>query len=246
MAPPVKSARPSELRNWIDFPLVAENLKRGPSFGGLFLVLPWRFAKRPDDIPNPGFQIIPIIVCRTTITTMHKQTRKNSLRLQGFDYGTAGAYFVTICCLGRQPFLGEVIEGKVSLSPIGEILADEWEKTREIRASVRLDTSVIMPNHFHALVWISQKRRREIPQYHFLLQTPSHANRFMAPSANLSSMVRGLKGAVTRRARAAGFPEFAWQRSFHDRIVREKEELLRIRAYIQNNPANWQKDEFHP
>ncbi|MFC1678566.1 hypothetical protein ACFLZ9_02385 [Patescibacteria group bacterium] len=40
----------------------------------------------------------------------------------------------------------------------------------------------------------------------------------------------------------SGLSEFAWQRSFYDRIVRNEDELNRIRKYILNNPKKWDKD----
>ena len=37
-----------------------------------------------------------------------------------------------------------------------------------------------------------------------------------------------------------GFDGKLWQRSYHDRIVRNDEELNRIRKYIINNPSKWE------
>lgn len=36
-------------------------------------------------------------------------------------------------------------------------------------------------------------------------------------------------------------PNFGWQPRFHDHIIRNKGELMRIRRYIAANPANWKK-----
>jgi len=52
-------------------------------------------------------------------------------------------------------------------------------------------------------------------------------------------MIRFFKGSVSKIARRRGYFDFAWQRSFHDRIIRNQEELERIRMYIKNNPYRW-------
>ncbi len=62
-----------------------------------------------------------------------------SARLPGRDYASAGYYFVTIVTHGRIPYFGEIVDGKMYLSPIGAIIAEEWAKTPQIRPNVRLD-----------------------------------------------------------------------------------------------------------
>ncbi len=64
-------------------------------------------------------------------------------------------------------------------------------------------------------------------------------------SGSLSKIVQGYKAAVTRRARAMGHTEFAWQERFYDHIIRDEKSLDRIRAYIEGNPAKWQDDEYN-
>ena len=39
--------------------------------------------------------------------------------------------------------------------------------------------------------------------------------------------------------------DFAWQPRFHDRIVRDENELHRIYEYIIANPANWENDDYN-
>lgn len=78
-----------------------------------------------------------------------------STRLRGWDYASAGLYFVTICVKHRVPCLSEIVNGAVHLSPIGEIVAEEWQRTAHIRANVVLDAWVIMPNHLHGIIGIT-------------------------------------------------------------------------------------------
>ena len=62
-------------------------------------------------------------------------------------------------------------------------------------------------------------------------------------SYSLSSIIRGFKIGVTKCCRQNNQENFAWQKSFHDRIIRDEEELNRIREYMWANPANWETDE---
>jgi REP element-mobilizing transposase RayT len=85
------------------------------------------------------------------------QYRIDSTRLPGWDYGQTGYYFVTICTKDRLHFFGELVLEEIQLSPIGEIVAQEWIKTEIIRSNVKLDEWVIMPNHMHMIVVITHK-----------------------------------------------------------------------------------------
>lgn len=83
-----------------------------------------------------------------------------SARLQSWDYSSSGLYFVTICTKNREPYFGEIVEGAMHLSEIGDIVHTEWFKTFEMRPDMNLemDEYVIMPNHFHAIIYIGDSR----------------------------------------------------------------------------------------
>ncbi|MEM7373719.1 MAG: transposase [Bacteroidota bacterium] len=174
---------------------------------------------------------------------MHNQGRK-SIRLKGYDYASDGAYFVTVVTKNRTHDFGKVIEGKVLLSEVGQIVEKEWLQSAELRAEVILDTCVIMPNHFHAVVWISHSGELMPPQHQSLPQTPDYVRIYQACSKDVSALMKGFKGAVKRKAKAAGYSGFEWQSRFHDRIIRNQDELDKVRLYIQNNPARWEEDEL--
>jgi REP element-mobilizing transposase RayT len=78
-----------------------------------------------------------------------------SIRLKGYDYSLAGAYFVTICTQNRLCLFGNIVENQMRLNDAGEIVANEWMKTAEIRNEIELDEWVVMPNHFHGIVVIT-------------------------------------------------------------------------------------------
>lgn len=87
--------------------------------------------------------------------TMFKgRYRIESARLPGWNYSAAGWYFVTVCTQNHQCLLGKVIDGEMRLSPVGEVVADEWRRTEQARPGVRLDAWCVMPNHFHGIIVI--------------------------------------------------------------------------------------------
>ncbi|CAM3905685.1 MULTISPECIES: transposase [Flavobacterium] len=80
----------------------------------------------------------------------------STARLKNWDYGSCASYFITICTANRDPFFGEIIDGKMNLSVLGTIVAQEWIKTIEIRPDMHLELGefVVMPNHFHGIIFI--------------------------------------------------------------------------------------------
>ena len=83
--------------------------------------------------------------------------RVGSARLRGWDYGSAGWYFVTVCTRGLCCWFGGVVDGEVCLSETGEVVADELRNTERIRSDVVLDRYVVMPNHLHAIIMIKDE-----------------------------------------------------------------------------------------
>ena len=81
--------------------------------------------------------------------------RRRSIRLADRDYASEGAYFVTLCTSSHESSLGVIHDAVFFPSGIGEIVEHEWNKTFLMRANLEGDCFVIMPNHFHAIVFIA-------------------------------------------------------------------------------------------
>jgi len=158
-------------------------------------------------------------------------------RLKEWDYSTPWWYYVTICTKNFKCWFGEVKNGKMILNDLGKIIEEEWLKTKEIRANVDLDYYVIMPNHFHGIPII------EGSEIATSVETHRDASLRIVQN-NLSDIIRGFKGAVTKRVHTIGFDHFQWQPRFYDHIIRNEADLRRIRTYIQNNPLKWELDEY--
>ncbi|WP_456414008.1 transposase [Oceanithermus profundus] len=171
---------------------------------------------------------------------MEERPRRKPTRLADFDYRSPGAYFVTLVAHKRVCLFGEVVEGKLKLNALGRIVEDVWTGLPDHYPHIELDAFVVMPNHFHGLV--------------ILQPDPAVVGEGFKPSPTairrhgLSEIVRALKTFSARRINALrGTPgQRLWQRSYHDRIVRNETELNRLRAYIATNTLCWHLDRENP
>ena len=185
---------------------------------------------------------------------------RTSPRWRLHDYRRAGLYFVTACTAARAEVLGEIVDGRPLLSPLGEAASGEWARTLAMRPELVADASVVMPNHVHLLFGVADQDREaasgdEASDPHrrdtiSCVPTPANGGRpFEAPLAkSVSVVVKVYKAAVTRRARREGLWTEGplWQGRFHDRVVRDEREADRIRRYIAENPARWRQDRYGP
>ncbi len=184
--------------------------------------------------------------------------RIESARLPQWDYSSPGWYFVTMCTHNRECMFGNIVEGKMRLNRYGIMVEQEWHKSFEIRHEMNRDEFVVMPNHFHGIIQISDSRNLgETHTRNDSFQTVETHGRASLPNIaksqigvafrtqkSISSFMAGFKSAVTKRINESrkmpGVP--IWQPRFHDHIIRNDRELFAIRRYIRNNPANWADD----
>ena len=171
--------------------------------------------------------------------------RIKSTRLKNWDYSTPWWYFVTICTKDSSCYFGRINNGKIALTKTGKIVAEEWQKTEQIRQNVDLDEWVVMPNHLHGIIIITASDPVET-HCNASLQNDGYKNKFGPQSNNLASIIRGFKGIVTKRIRLTTYKNFSWQTRFYDRIIRNDKALYKIRNYIHYNPEMWDKDEENP
>ncbi|MFZ1790235.1 MAG: transposase [Saprospiraceae bacterium] len=168
-----------------------------------------------------------------------------SIRLQGYDYGSTGLYFVTICTKNRLHSFGEISDSQMgntvetdnypSLHPtaIGLTSIDFWLEIPQHFPFVELDAFVVMPNHIHGILSFNKPDKNDwIP------------NKFGSQSQNLGAVIRGFKSSVKRFANQNNI-DFEWQTRYHDHIIRNEDALNAIRRYIINNPSNWLKDSLN-
>jgi len=153
-----------------------------------------------------------------------------SARLASWDYRWAGVYSVTICTWGRVCWFGEIVEGQVSLSPEGKVVAEEWKKIPRDFVRVSLDEWIVMPDHMHGILVFQGRPQPE--------ESREEASRLLARS--LGAVIGQFKSNATLRIRRdLKRPRFEWQPRFWDTILRDPADLDRARAYIRDNPARW-------
>ncbi len=173
---------------------------------------------------------------------------RRSLRLRAYDYAQAGAYFVTVCAYRRECLFGEVADGEMVMSDIGRIVADEWWRSAEIRQEVVLDAFVVMPNHIHGIVVITDVGATDHVGAHGRAPLRTRDNCPYRPPRSLGAFIAGFKSACTKRINEhrarPGTP--VWQRNYYEHVIRNEEDLNAIREYVIHNPARWAEDAEHP
>ena len=176
---------------------------------------------------------------------MEMPNRKQN-RLNEFDYSREGAYFVTLCTHNRSQIFQmegsdghlsyivsdnvrirndtQVVPYKESFSSSNRIL-HKWICASECKyPNITVDKYVIMPDHIHLLVSISQS--------HPGASLPDFMRFFKTMTTN--EYIRGVKDGL--------FPPFErklWQKSYYDHVIRNQQDYCNIWEYIQNNPTKW-------
>ena len=162
----------------------------------------------------------------------NNQHHRRSIRLKEYDYTQNGAYYVTICTQDKKCVLSNIVNEKTILTNYGKIVEEEWLKTKSIRPYVDLDYYVIMPNHFHGIISINK----------FVRATRRVAPTQTLPPNSLGSIIGQFKSNATKKIRKLGYKNFKWQRNYYEHIIRNDDDLNRIREYIKNNPLKWMMD----
>ena len=153
-----------------------------------------------------------------------------SARRPGWDYRWPGVYSVTICTWGRIRCLGDISDGKVSLSPLGTVVAEEWLKIPSHHPRVVLDEWIVMPDHMHGILIFNGHAPQDGKRDSKYLRSQS-----------LGAVIAKFKSDATKRIWwDLKRRDFAWQERFWDDILHTPVDLERVRSYIRENPRNWQ------
>ena len=180
--------------------------------------------------------------------TYKNRYRIPSSRLQNWDYGSNGYYFITICTKNREHYFGTiniinpVSEYTISLSKIGDTVSKCWFEIPKFHSYVKLDSFVVMPNHIHGILIIDKPQNKEDAKC--CASTKEVKNEFGVQSHNLASIIRGFKAGVKKYATMNNI-KFQWQPRYHDHIIRDEKEYLKIKEYIDNNVLYWAKDRYN-
>jgi len=180
---------------------------------------------------------------------------RRSIRLHGYDYATPGAYFVTLCVQNRECLLGEIrAAGEMRLNEAGRMIEKWWLELNHKFPNVDTDEYVVMPNHFHGVVVIvAPDDNAGVDLGGADLRVGPGPGRDAHVGASLPTVIQWFKTMTTneyiRGVKTLGWTPFSgklWQRNYYEHIIRNDDDLRRVRQYLINNPARWALDQANP
>ena len=199
---------------------------------------------------------------------------RRSIRLKGYDYASAGLYFVTICTQNRECLFGEIENDEMVLNDAGRMVERWYHKTQENFPDIVCHEMIVMPNHFHC-IWENVGLEnaldvganpcvRPVKNNH-VINEGAHAGAPLRDVVNDSDWVENVSGSplsavvgwfktmstneYIRGVKQLDWPPFdrkLWQRNYYEHIIRNDQSLCEISNYIINNPAHWPDDKFFP
>ena len=154
---------------------------------------------------------------------------RRSIRLRNYDYATPGAYFITICTKDRLCLFGDITKERMILNDAGNSIKKWYLKLTE-KFNVNLDTYVIMPNHLHGIIFQGEH-----------MGSPLHQVVQWFKTMTTNDYIKSIKASD-----CCPFTGKLWHRNYWEHIIRNDDELNRIRNYIITNPVNWALDRDNP
>jgi len=181
---------------------------------------------------------------------------RRSIRLRGYDYSRAGAYFITICTQNRECLFGEISDGVMVLNDAGKFAQSCWFDIPKHFPNAESDEFVVMPNHIHGIIVITvganvganagANAGANVGANVGANNYSPLRERQSGTSKTIGSIIRGFKIGVTKWFRQYTKVHDVWQRNYYEHIIRNYDELTNIREYIIKNPLNWQTDSNNP
>ncbi len=191
---------------------------------------------------------------------------RRSIRLKGYDYSQAGAYSVTICAQNRECLFGEILDEEMALNDAGRMVKKWYRELENKFADIVCDQCAIMPNHIHFVIQTDvgadlrvcpDTDLRVCPDIDLRVCPDTDTDEYTLGGEHIGSplhtVIQWFKTMTTneyiRGVKQNGwstFPGKLWQRNYYEHIVRNENELNRIREYIINNPMQWELDRENP
>lgn len=200
--------------------------------------------------------------------------RRRSIRLKGYDYSSAGLYFITICTQKRAHLFGEIIKGEMQYNSLAKKVFESWDSIADHFPNTENHEFIIMPNHIHGIIEILDNNEN----------SEKEIGKFQSPSKTIGSIIRGFKIGTKKgirelyseipseRSSSTGEKSFAptedeikksenhfasteilkkidfsksiWHRNYYEHIIRNNSAYRNIANYIRNNPKKWKEDKF--
>jgi REP element-mobilizing transposase RayT len=179
--------------------------------------------------------------------------QRQSLRWRKRDYSAPGSYYVTVCLQDHRCLLGNVSSGVMNLNDAGRMVEAEWLKIPTGFPTLRLGEHITMPNHFHGIIEIVGNANVGASLVGTLASARPTRWAGTRPAPTLGDAV-GVFKSITTNEYISGVHQFAWpsfqnrfwQRNYYDHVIRDPDELEKIREYIRENPLRWTCDRYNP
>ena len=184
---------------------------------------------------NAGDEILRAKARRTDEGLGANQTRctdmfRKSLRNANINY-RCGWFFVTSQVAHNKSIFGAIVGEKVVLNDLGQKVWKYWQELPAKYPELEVFESVLMPNHFHALIRIHYRATNREHHLGFLI-----------------SRFKGGAGYIYGKMRRAGLVEdigeHLWQFDYWDDLVTSDGEFAAQAKYIRENPVNWSRDRY--
>ena len=133
---------------------------------------------------------------------------------------------------------GNVADGSVQLNEAGRMVQMAWDHLPHRFPFASVEAFVVMPNHVHGIVVLAGADHKDRPY------GKGDRPKGTLPGS-LGRVVQAFKSVTTceyiagTKLKNWPYPGKLWQRSYYDHIVRNEDDLNRIRQYIATNPARW-------
>ncbi len=184
--------------------------------------------------------------------------QRKHIRLINYDYSQSGLYFVTICTENRECLLGNVINEKMILNDVGNMIKKWWNKIQN-KFNVISDENQIMPNHIHTIIHIVgadpcvRPNNKSFVRPNILINGSNNELTRGSTPTTIGTMIQWFKTMSTNEyiknvneKKWKPFNKRLWQRNYYEHIIRNENELNKIRQYIKNNPLFCNKDVNNP
>lgn len=186
---------------------------------------------------------------------------RRSIRLKGYDYSQAGAYFITICCQNRTNMFGVIQNGVMQLHDAGKMVEKWYVELGNKFFDMECGEMIVMPNHIHFIMINVGADLRVCPNIHDEhvlgehilgehvlgehvlgehIGTPLHVVVQWFKTMTTNAYIRGVTSYHWQR-----FNKRMWQRNYYEHIIRNENEYNRIVQYIIDNPAKWGNDQLN-
>jgi REP element-mobilizing transposase RayT len=155
--------------------------------------------------------------------------KRQSLRLPHYDYSQMGLYFITICEHGSFKYFGEITNDIFIPNDAGKMINTQWLNLTKRFDTIQLHQHVVMPNHFHAIIEITQNSDIALGDI---------IGAFKSLTTN--QYIKGVKENGWIR-----FDQKLWQRNYYEHVIRSEESYIQLSEYIRDNPIRWREDKFY-